>query len=76
MASDLDNLKTRKSTITAQLAAMDSLDDIGAGPDYSIPEQSMQQVAFRLSLYEELDRINAQLAKAEGPWEVRAGGFT
>ena len=75
MATDLDNLKTRRTTIYTQLAAMDSLDDVGAGPDYSVPEQSVQQVAFRMSLYDELAKIDDQLAKAEGPWEVRSVGF-
>lgn len=75
MASDLDNLQTRRTAIYVELAEMSSTTP-GGKPDYSVPEQSVQHVAYRMSLYDELDKIDGKLAAAEGPWESRALGFT
>jgi hypothetical protein len=75
MATNLDNLKTRRDAIYVELAALDST-KAGGLPDYSVPEQSVQHVSYRMSLYKELDLINTQLATAEGPWEVRSVGVT
>lgn len=68
MASDLDNLQARRAAITAELAAMTST-SMGGKIDFSVDGQSESHVAYRLSLYQELELIDKQIASAEGPWE-------
>ena len=65
MATDLENLQTRKSAILSELAAM------GTKPDYSINGQSVQWTAYRKSLLEELEMING-LIERELPFELRS----
>ena len=66
MPSDLENLKTRRSTIYTELAALSSK------KTYTIEGQSVDHNAFRKSLLEELRMINELIAGAEGPWEVES----
>lgn len=66
MATDLENLRTRRSTIYSELAALSSK------KTYSIDGQSVDHNAFRKSLLEELAKINELIAAAEGPWEVES----
>lgn len=75
MATDLNNLQTRRSAILAELAAMTS-ESSGGKPSYSIDGQKVDHTAYRLSLYEELERIDRLIAAASGPFEVVARGVT
>ncbi len=70
MASDLANLVTRRSSILAELAALD-----GSPPDYSKGNQSIQWAAQRRQLTDELARLNEMIAAFDGPWEVETRGL-
>lgn len=70
MATDIENLQTRRSAITAELAAGNSK------PSYSIGGQSVSWTEYRLSLYEEMDKINNLIRQLGGPWMVRSRGIT
>jgi hypothetical protein len=61
MATYLDNLRSRRDSIAATLAAMDTK------PDYSIDGESIQHSANRQNLLSELERINKILDNNEGP---------
>ena len=69
MASDLQNLVTRRSAIYAELAAMvpgqgnarPNIDGGGMG--------TVDHVGYRKSLMDELVAINQQIAIAQGPYE-------
>lgn len=70
MPSDIENLRTRRSEITAELAA----GTIGGvsirKPTYSADGKSVQWTEYRRSLYEELQQINDILASLEPPFEL------
>jgi len=65
---DLDNLLTRRSNVIAELAAMTSTAS-GGKPSYTIDGQTVDHVAYRRSLYEELRELNRQIAILQGPFE-------
>ncbi len=65
MATDLENLKTARSLIIAKLATH------ADKPTYSVDGQSVDWG----SLTDRLDKINAQIAAAEGPWEEESIGI-
>jgi len=69
MASDLDNLLTRRSTLLAELAAIGP-GTSGGKPTYSIDGQSVDHTAYRMSLYQELELLERQIATRNGPFEV------
>jgi hypothetical protein len=70
VATDLDNLKTRISAITAELAA-------GPGkPDYSLDGKSVSWNAYRKNLVEELKELREQQILFEGPTETHVQGTT
>lgn len=75
MATDLENLQTRKSAILAELAAL-STSAAGGLPNSTGPGTHIDHVGYRKSLYEELKMINEQIAASEGPWEVESQGIT
>lgn len=75
MATDAENLATRKSAILAELAAMTSTSS-GGKPSYSINGQAVSHTEYRLSLYEELSRIDQLMAAAQGPFEEIGEAFT
>lgn len=67
MATDAENLLTRRSAILAELAALDStkaggLPNTTGGGD----KVSIDHVGYRKSLYEELAQINSMISAAEG----------
>ena len=80
MASDLENLKARRSNILARLAAMD-----GTGPGDRVDLQAMgsgsQHVAYKDGLYRELETIERLIAKADdgsgagGSFEIASQGL-
>lgn len=69
MATDAENIATRRSAIYAQLAAMSST-SVGGKPTYSIDGQTVDHVGYRKSLLEELKMLNDLQASAAGPFEV------
>jgi len=68
MASDLDNLLTRRSNLLAELAALGP-GASGGKPSYSIDGQHVDHTAYRMSLYQELELIDRQIATLNGPFE-------
>jgi hypothetical protein len=68
MATNLDQLLQRKENILAELAAFPP------GPDYSVGGQSIQKVAHRKALLDELQQLN-QLIVQEQPFEIRTVGM-
>ena len=77
MASDLDNLNTRRSAILAELAA----GQVPSGesmrkPSYQIDGQSVNWNQYRASLYEELERIDQLISATQGPVEVQSEAKT
>lgn len=68
--TDLENLLTRRSAILAELAAGPSK------PNYTVDGQSVAWNEYRRSLLDELTMLNAQIAVAEGPWEIETRGTT
>lgn len=67
MATDAQNLATRKSAILAELAALDST-KAGGKPNTTGggDKVSIDHVGYRKSLYEELAMINSMIASIEG----------
>ena len=61
MATDAENLAAAKSALLAALATQ------AGRPDYSIDGQSVN----RSELLDRLDKLNAALAAAEGPFELQ-----
>lgn len=70
MATDLQNLITRKSEIISALTT------IGTAPDYSINGQSVQRSSNRRALLEELKTINELIAIEQGPALIEIEGIT
>jgi hypothetical protein len=75
MPSDLENLATRKSAILAELAALTAASS-GGKPSYQIDSQQVDHTAYRLSLYEELERIDRLIAALRGPFEEQTRAVT
>lgn len=75
MASDLDNLLTRRSNIVAELAAIAPATS-GGKPSYSIDGQHVDHTAYRMSLYQELELLDRQIAALRGPFETTVRGST
>jgi hypothetical protein len=73
--SDLDNLLTRRTNVIAELAAMNSTAS-GGKPSYTIDGQQVDHVAYRQSLYDELNALNRQIANLQGPFEQIDRGTT
>lgn len=69
MASNLENLETRRTAIYVELAAMSSTKS-GGKPTYNIDGQMVNHTQYRLSLYEEIDRLDRLIGSATGPFEV------
>ena len=69
MPTDLENLKTRRTAIYTELSELDAT-RAGGKPNAGGSGNTIDHVGYKRSLYDELDRINAQIAAAEGPWEV------
>lgn len=69
MATDLDNLKTRRTAITTELASL-----VGK-PSYSIDGQSVQWNEYRKSLLDEFKSLNELITMLE-PYEYAIVGTT
>jgi hypothetical protein len=69
MATDLENLLTRRSNILAELAALDA-----SKPDYSKANQSVSWASLRRQLTDELTTLNQMIVAFDGPWEVETQG--
>lgn len=61
MPTPRENLETRRSNITAELAAMNTSSN-GGRPTYNSDGQMVDHTAYRKSLYDELKAIGEQLA--------------
>jgi hypothetical protein len=71
--TDLENALARKSSILRELAAMDS-EAPGGRPDVrSGIGGSVEHRAYRLSLYDELERLNEYITILQGPFEYDMG---
>ncbi len=70
MATDLDNLLARRSSILAELAALGT-----SQPDYTKGNQSVQWASLRRQLMDELQSLNGMIAALGGPWEVEVRGL-
>lgn len=75
MATPAENLATRRAAVCTELAAMTSTSN-GGRPSYSIDGQSVDHVAYKKSLYDELASIDAALASIDGPIECVTEGLT
>ncbi|MFN0051075.1 MAG: hypothetical protein ACKV0T_02730 [Planctomycetales bacterium] len=75
MPTDLENLRTRRSNILAELAALSPAAS-GGKPTYSLDGQHVDHTRYRMSLYEELAAIDRQIALLQPPFEVVARGRT
>ena len=69
MATDLENLKTRRSAILTELAALSSTAS-GGKPNYTINGQSVDHIGYKRSLYDELKTIDELIVALQGPFEV------
>jgi hypothetical protein len=74
MASDLENLQTRKSAVLAELAALSSSAAGGRPNINSGGAGTVDHVGYKRGLYDELREINAQIDVLQGPWECALEG--
>ncbi len=72
MATDLENLQTRKSAILTELAAIDTN---AAGGLPNSQAAGVDHQGYKAGLYAELKEINSQITAAEGPWQLDSQGF-
>ena len=77
MATDLENLQTRKSAILAELAAIDT--DAADGLPNS-QASGVDHQGYKAGLYAELREIDAQMATSAGgdagpSWQIDSQGF-
>ena len=72
MATDLENLQTRKSAILTELAAIDTN---AAGGLPNSQASGVDHQGYKAGLYAELKEINSQITAAEGPWQLDSQGF-
>jgi hypothetical protein len=73
MADDVTNLLTRRSAVTAEIAALD-VSAAGGRPNVSGGQGTVDHVGYKRSLYEELAQIDQLLAQLHGPFEVPLEG--
>jgi len=67
MATYYDNLRTRRTAIAAELAAIDTT-KAGGKPNASGVGESVDHVGYKTALYAELESINKELANE--PYEI------
>lgn len=67
MPSDIDNLRTRRTAVAAELAALVGM------PDTSLDGQSVQRVAHRKALLEEFQSLT-ELINALEPFDFSIQG--
>ena len=74
MPTDLENLKTRRSAIYTELAALDST-KVGGTANQSGGGTNTDHVGYKDGLYRELAQINELIAIAGGePFEITSVG--
>ncbi len=70
MATDVENMKTRRSAILAELAALDSTK---AGGKPNAEAAGVDHVGYKDGLYRELQYLDELIAagaeESDGPWE-------
>jgi hypothetical protein len=71
--SYIEDLKTRRDVVAAELAAMDSTKS-GGKPSYSIDGQSVSHTEYKLGLYKELAELNKLISLL--PYEVEVRGYS
>lgn len=80
MASDLENLKTRRSAILAELAGLTSTSQ-GGRMNQTAMGRSFDHVGYKDGLYRELETIERLIAKADdgsgagGSFEIESQGL-
>lgn len=73
MATDIENLEARRTAVIQQLA------DLASGKAGFSPNSTasgVDHVAYRDSLYRELESLNSQIAILDGPQEYNSQGFS
>lgn len=72
MATDIENLQTRKSAVLAELAAIDT-DAPGGLPNSQA--SGVDHQGYKAGLYAELREIDSLITAAEGSWQEDSQGF-
>ncbi len=73
MATYLDNLKTRRDAIAAELAAGQTGDGQKfTQPSINIDGETMDTDKYVQRLYDELERLEKLIARQEGAWQVKS----
>ena len=72
MATNLENLQTRRAAICTELAAIDT-DAAGGLPNSQA--SGVDHQGYKAGLYAELREIDTLINAAEGPWEESSQGF-
>lgn len=73
MATDLENLQTRRSAILAELAALSS--SAAGGLPNSLAPTGVDHQGYKEGLYKELAAIDQLLLSEQGAWEVVSESF-
>lgn len=66
-------LESRRDALLAQIAAL-TASELGGGPDTAGGGDHVRQVAYRKSLYEELEQLQRSIGLLRGPWIVKRQG--
>ncbi|PQO45862.1 hypothetical protein [Blastopirellula marina] len=69
----IEALESRRDALLAQIAAL-TASEVGGGPDTAGSGDHVQQVAYRKSLYEELEQLQRSIGLLRGPWIVKRQG--
>ncbi|MBC8875139.1 MAG: hypothetical protein H8E44_37435 [Planctomycetes bacterium] len=70
-ATDVANLKARRTAIYAELAALGAT-KAGGLPNSTASGDDIDHQGYKQGLYDELAKIEDLLVKIQGPWEVRS----
>lgn len=74
MATDIENLKARRSDIYAELAALNS-QKVGGNANTNGPGTNVDHVGYKDGLYRELENLTALIASAEDAFEVTSEAY-
>lgn len=74
MATDLENLQTRRTAILEELAALNTSLPGGRPNISGAGAGSVDHVGYKRGLYEELEKLDRLIGIAEGPWETATEG--
>lgn len=75
MATDVENLKTRRSAIYTELAAL-TASKAGGKPNTTGEGTGVDHVGYKDGLYRELKMLNELIASAEDAFEVTSEAYT